>query len=166
VEIVAYVCARCPYCAIFTLDIYEAVTTGGLKGKAKFYIRPFVLRGHTGATAGGMAMMAARQMGRFWDFVRHMYGNFDRFDSAKLPDDAASIGIDADRFRMLMDDPALRNDLVEAKKEGIRNKVEGTPTLFVNRRMYVAELMPKSFHDFILGEYERLQLVEMTATAP
>jgi len=163
VEIVAYVCARCPFCAIFTLDLYKAVTSGTLKGKAKFYIRPFVLRGHTGATAGGMAMLAAREMGRFWVFLQHMYENFDQFDSAKLPDDAAQLGMDADRFRLLMEDPELRNDLVAAKKEGLRNGVEGTPTFYINRRKYVAELMPKTFKDFVLGEYERLA---MTAVEP
>lgn len=156
VEIVAYLCVRCPYCAIHTLHLYESVTSGRLKGKARLFVRPFIIRSHAGSTAGAMAMMAAHRLGKFWDMLLLMFRNFDSYDSAKLPEWAASKGMDTDRFRELMEDADLRMKLVESQKEGIRNHVEGTPTIFVNRRKYAASLSLKAIEDFVEGEHERL----------
>lgn len=156
VEIVVYLCARCPYCGAMTRALYESVTSGRLQGKAKIFVRPFVLRSHKGATAGAMAMMAAHKMGRFWDMLLELYENFNDFAAHKLPERAALLGMDASRFEELMDDPDIRNTLVESKKEGIRNDVSYTPTIFVNRRKYVAELSPHAVADFVEEEHERL----------
>jgi len=156
IEIVAYVCARCPYCALFSRDIYKSVTSGRLKGKAKFYIRPYVLRQHRGSTAGALAMLAAEHMGKFWDMWLHMCENYDDFDRDKLPDWAASQGMDADRFREFMEDDDITDKLIESQKEAIRNELERTPHIFVNRRKYTAASKPELFEDFVEGEYERL----------
>jgi protein-disulfide isomerase len=156
IEIVAYVCARCPYCAVFSQGLYKSVTSGRLKGKARFYIRPFVIRTHYGSTTGAMAMLAAQHMGKFWEMFLYMCENFNRFDHAKLPDWAALNGLDADRFQELMKDDGIRQELLESQKEGIRNRIEGTPTLFVNRRKYSAELSLRAFEGFVEGEHERL----------
>lgn len=156
IDIVAYVCARCPFCAVFSLDIYKSVTSGRLKGKAKFFVRPYVLRNHSGSTAGAMAMLAAQQLGKFWEMFLYMDENFNRFDAEKLPDWAALNGMDASRFRELMDDSGLRQKLIESQKEGIRNQVNSTPTLFVNNRKYSARLNMEVLEDFVEGEFERL----------
>ena len=156
IEIVAYVCARCPYCALFSQDIYKSVTSGRLKGKAKFYIRPYVLRQHRGSTAGAMAMLAAEHMGKFWDMFLYMCENYNDFDRDKLPDWAALQGMDADRFRELMDDDDLEDKLMESIMEALRNELEKTPHIIVNRRKYTAASKPDLFEDFVEGEYERL----------
>ena len=156
IEIVAYVCARCPACAVFSMKLYKSVTSGRLKGKARFYIRPFVIRTHYGATSGAMAMLAAQHMGKFWEMYLYMCENFNRFDHRELPDWAALNGMDADRFRELMEADNIRQELLESQKEGIRNKLDATPEVFVNRRMYFAQKTMEVFEDFIEGEYERL----------
>ena len=164
VEIVEYTCVRCAYCSVSTLNLYKSVTSGRLKGKAKLFVRSFVIRSHKGATAGAMAMMAAQRLGKFWEMLLHMYKNFDHFDPAKLPEWAASQGMDADRFRELMEDAGLLQKLVESQKEGIRNHVEKTPTIFVNRRKYSAGLSLETIEDFVEGEYERLAKQSGTST--
>jgi len=156
IEIVAYVCARCPFCAVFSQEIYHSVTTGRLKGKAKFYVRPHVLRNHSGSTAGAMAMLAAQQLGKFWEMFLYMDENFNDFDPEKLPDWAALNGMDAGRFRELMDDNTIRQKLIEAQKEGIRNQINGTPELYINRRKYSGELKLEVLEDFVAGEYDCL----------
>lgn len=155
VEIVAYLCARCPYCSKLTPKLYESVTQGRLKGKAKLIVRPFPIRSHQHSTVGGMAMMAAQSLGKYWEMLLHMYQNFERFDPEKLPDCAASKGMDKERFSRLLTDPTLRNQLAAAKKEGIRNGVDATPTVFVNRRKYFAELSLAAIEDFVEETHER-----------
>ncbi len=155
VEIVLYLCARCPYCARLLPQLYESVTNGKLKGKAKIVVRPFPIRSHPGSTEAAKAMLAAQRQGKFFEFLLHLYQNFDRFDPAKLPECAAAAGLDAERFRRDMADPALERILVEAKKEGIRNHVEATPTVYVQRRKYHAELSLAAIEDYAEEQYER-----------
>ncbi len=156
IEIVAYVCARCPYCALFTRDIYKSVTSGRLKGKAKFYIRPYVLQQHRGSYYGALAMNAAESMGKFWEMFLYMCEHFNDFDRDKLPEWAALQGMDADQFQELMDDDATWEKQLESQKEAKRNGLDKTPFIFVNRRHYSASSRPEVLEDFVEGEYERL----------
>lgn len=155
VEIVLYLCARCPYCSRLLPQLYASVTTGKLKGKAKLIVRPFPIRSHQGSTEGAKAMLAAQRQGKYWEFLLHLYKNFDKFDPARLPDCAAAAGLDRARFVADMADPALEKALVETKKEGIRNRVEATPTAFVERRKYHAEPSLSAIEDFAEEVYDR-----------
>ena len=156
IEIVAYVCARCAYCALFTRDIYKSVTPGKLKGKAKYYIRPFVLKQHRGSTAGAKAMQIAEHLGKFWEMFLYMCEHYNDFDRDILPDWAALQGMDPDRFRELMEDDVIIDKLIESILEANRNGLDKTPFIFVNRRNYTASSRPESLEDFVEGEYERL----------
>jgi protein-disulfide isomerase len=49
----------------------------------------------------------------------------------------------------LLDDPELRNRLAESKKEGVRNKVDVTPTVFIDGRRYLASLDRETIEDFV-----------------
>ncbi|MFC1643013.1 DsbA family protein [Myxococcota bacterium] len=156
VTAVAYLCARCPFCARLLPQLHQSVVAGKLSGKVKLYVRVFPVRGHAGATEGGLALVAARKLGKFWEFIEHVYANFDRFDQAKLPDCAAAKGMDRKRFVQLMKDRKTRKELVNSKKEGVRNNVDATPTLFINGRKYMAELSLNAIEDVLLEEYERV----------
>lgn len=154
VEIVAYLCGRCPYCAKLTPQLYESVTSGKLKGKAKLIVRPFPVRSHKHSTVLAKAMLAAARMGQFWPYLLHLYAHFDRFDPDKLVECAAKAGLEPDGFRKLLDDPEIERSLVASKKEGVRNSVDATPTLFVNRRKYEAELSLVAIEDFVAERLE------------
>ncbi len=73
-----------------------------------------------------------------------------------LPDGATQYGMDRDRFAALTADPAVRSELVESKKEGVRNHVVSTPTLFVNGRMYSTELDAETVIDVLQEEFARV----------
>jgi predicted DsbA family dithiol-disulfide isomerase len=156
VTLVAYVCARCPYCAKLMPRLHSAIVEGPLQGKVKAYVREFPIRNHPFSTEGGMAMVAARRLGKGWPFLLHMYKVFDRFDPAKLPDCATQYGMDRDRFAQLLQDAEVRRELLESKKEGVRNHVEATPTLFIDGRLYRADLDYDTVVDVLQEEHDRL----------
>lgn len=149
IEIVTYLCGRCPYCARLTPQLYESVTSGKLKGKAKLIVRPFPVRSHKHSTVLAKAMLAAARMGKFWPYLLQLYAHFDHFDAEKIVECGTKAGLDPERFRALLDDPDIERILIAAKKEGIRNGVDATPTLFINRRKYEAELSLVSIEDFV-----------------
>jgi len=156
VQVTGYMCARCPYCSRLLPALHQSVTQGALKDKARLHFRVFPIRSHEGSTEGGLALVAAQRLGKFWPFLLHLYRNFDKFDPAKLPECAEHHGMNRDEFVRLMNDPASRELLTESKKEGVRNKVGATPTMFINGRPYSADLDMATLQDVIEEEHDRM----------
>ncbi|MBN1655336.1 MAG: thioredoxin domain-containing protein [Deltaproteobacteria bacterium] len=156
VKAVVYACARCPFCKVLVPALHEAVVSGPLKNKVQLYFRPFPLKDHPGSLEGGLAMVGAGKLGKFWPYLLLLYKNYDSFCPRAFPDWAASIGIDSEAFEREYKKIENRNALVASKQEGIRNKVNATPSLFINGRKYVYELSVKATIDALLEEYERL----------
>ena len=157
VTLTLYLCARCPYCARLVPQLHKEITEGVLKGKVKAYVREFPIRSHPGSTEGSMAMVAARRMGKGWTFLLHLYRIFDKYDPANLPKCAAEYGMNEEEFRNLLSDEGVRRELTASKKEGVRNRVDATPTLFINGRKYAGDLSIETVVDVIEEEAERVK---------
>jgi protein-disulfide isomerase len=156
VKLVVYACSRCPFCRDMVLGLHREVTEGALKGKGRLFLKPFPLKDHQGATEGDLAIVAAGRMGKLWPFTLYLYNHFDLFHPAVLADWAELTGMDRARFEKLMADPQTREVLAESKKEGLRNKVAATPTIFIDGRLYSYVLDLDEVVDLALEEHERL----------
>jgi protein-disulfide isomerase len=156
VTAVVYACARCPFCKILVPALYHAITSGSLKDKVQLYFRPFPLKYHEGSLEGGLAMLSTAKLGKFWPFILHLYKNYDVFCPHAMSDWASRVGIDSAAFEKEYQKSETRSALVASKQEGIRNKVNATPTLFISGRKYVYELTEQAVIDALLEEYERL----------
>jgi protein-disulfide isomerase len=156
VTLVAYLCPRCPYCARLEPELYQSVTSGNLKGKVKLYVRTFPVRSHAGSTEAGLALIAAAKLGKFWEFMQHLYQDFHNFDAAHLDDIAAAVGLDRKKFSEAAQDPGTRQQLVDSKKEGVKNGVDATPTLFINGRKYTGDMKMGALEDVLEEEHERV----------
>jgi protein-disulfide isomerase len=157
ITLVEYACARCPYCSRITPDLYRAVTEGRLKGKVKLYFKLFPIRGHKYGKEGGLAFMAAAKLGRFWDYLLYSYERFDQYCPALQAQWAGKVGMDEAEFERIVNDPATREALIKSKKEGIVNKVDATPTFYINGKKYQGEVRTKEVIDFLEEEYERIK---------
>lgn len=156
VTVVAYVCPRCPFCARLMGELEKSVASGKLAGKVKLYSKLFPVRSHPGSTEAGMALVAAGKLGKFWEYLLALYRDFDKFDVTKLTERAVALGLDQQQFEDALADPKTRARLVESKKEGVRNGVESTPTLFINGRKYVGEITAPVLEDILEEEHERV----------
>jgi protein-disulfide isomerase len=156
VTLVAYLCPRCPYCARLEPGLHQSVTSGKLAGKVKLFVRMFPVRSHPGSTEAGLGLIAAAKLGKFWEFLQHLYKDFDHFDAAHLDDVAAAEGMDRRKFSEAAQDPGTRQQLVESKKEGVKNSVESTPTLFINGRKYHGDMHLGALEDVLEEEHDRV----------
>jgi protein-disulfide isomerase len=161
VELVVYACPRCPFCKDMVAALYQAVTDGPLAGKARLYLRPFPLKTHADSTEGGLAMLSAAKLGKFWPFVIGLYKNFDTYCPKLLPDWAVAAGMDRAAFEASYSDPKTRDALVASKQEGLRNKVSVTPTIFIDGRQYFYELSKEAVIDVVEEAFDA-----KTATKP
>ena len=71
-----------------------------------------------------------------------------------FPEWAAEVGMDRATFEETVADPHTREALVAAKKEGIRNKVDATPAVFIDGRRYVYELQQDVVVGVLLEAYD------------
>jgi protein-disulfide isomerase len=156
VVVVAYACARCPFCSRVLPDLHRLVSSGRLKGKVALYLKPFPISGHAGAKEGGVAMQAAARLKKLWPFTLKLYGEYDRFKVDRLPEWAAQVGLDREAFRREMAAGPTMQQVVESKKEGIRNGVDATPTIFINGRRYQGELGSEVLQDVLEEELDRV----------
>ncbi len=155
VFLTAYLCVRCPYCAKLTPNLYKEITEGSLKGKVRLSVKLFPIKGHEGSTESGIAAMAAVKQSKGFPFLLHAYEHFDEFGVDKLSAWAAAVGMNMETYNNLYNDPATRKALVDSKKEGLKNKVKATPTLFLNGRRYLAPMDIDTVKDVLEEEYER-----------
>jgi len=157
VVLVVYACARCPFCTSIVPPVYREILKGRLKGKARLYFKVFPIRGHPYSKETGLGFVAAARMVGFWPFMIYSYENFDSFCVKKQLDWAAESGLEPQVFEQLANAPDTRAMLVESKKEGLRNKVDATPTFFINGRKYVGTLELEELIDVLEEEHERLE---------
>ncbi len=156
VTVVEYACPRCPFCSKITPVVHEAVTTGPLKDKIRLVFKTFPLKSHKNSKEAGLAFVAAARLGKFWEFMRYSYAHFDSFCTKLQSQWAEAVGMDKARFESLVKDPGVRKELVNNVKEGLRNKVEATPTFFINGRRYVGDLDTDELQDVFEEEYDRV----------
>jgi protein-disulfide isomerase len=149
VTVVVYACTRCPFCKVMVPALYAAVTDGPLAGKVRLYLRPFPLKNHSGSTEGGLALLSAAKLGRFWPFTLLVYKRFDSFSPAALPEWAVAAGIDRAAFERAFADPKTRDELIACKQEGLRNKVTATPGIFIDGRPYLYDMNMEALLDVL-----------------
>lgn len=157
VVVVAYACARCPFCSKVVPDLYRLATAGPLRGKLALYFKTFPISGHKGSVEGGLAFLGAARLKRFWPYALKLYAEYDRFSTEKLPVWAKEVGLDAAAFARETGAPKTRELLVASKKEGLRNGVEATPTLFINSRKYSGDLDHETLLDVLDEEVDRTE---------
>jgi protein-disulfide isomerase len=156
VAVVVYACTRCPFCAQVVPELHRLATSGPLKGKIALYLKPFPISDHKGSKEGGLALEAAYRGKKFWPYTLKVYGEFKQFEVGKLPEWAAQVGLDREAFKREMASAQTLLRVVEAKREGIRNGVEQTPTIFLNGRKYQGELGREVLPDVLAEEVDRV----------
>jgi 2-hydroxychromene-2-carboxylate isomerase len=88
------------------------------------------------------ATLAARNLGREWDFMDKLFSAYWEQDDASITDYpglgkiAASIGLDPDELQRLSESEEIRGQLARETDLGLARGVFGAPTFFVGREMF------------------------------
>ena len=125
----------CPYCRRLR-QILERLRRA-LGEQLVYVFRHFPNeRAHPGAMLMSLGSEAACRQGRFWEMHDALYGHPLPIDEKVLLEIAASLGLDMERFRADLRDPALRARIDEDVADGHLNGVSGTPTIFIDGVRY------------------------------
>jgi glutaredoxin len=149
VRIVMYVSASCPLCKRIYHDLYDSVTLGCMKGKARLGIKPF------SSKPWDLALLASRKFNRQADLIRSLAGVTERISLAIILDKADSLGIPRKEFQKEIDNPGVKVAAEASYREAVQNGVTITPTIFINGCRYKSYKDPQWVVDAADYFYER-----------
>ena len=132
VTIVEFTDYQCPSCAETQPTLERLVKEYG--DKVRLVVRDFPLSQHAEAFKAAEAAEAAREQGRYWEYVGILMRNQSALGLTKLKDYASELALDRSRFDMALDSGRFEEKVQRDLEDGMRLGIDATPTVFINGR--------------------------------
>jgi protein-disulfide isomerase len=145
---------RCPYCAKVAPVLEQVVKASG--GKARLYFKQFPIKGRPQSLEASKACVAAQAFGKFWEYCGLLFANRSDLSQEVLMALAKKAGIDTGRFKKEMEREEVLNRIADEKMEGLRARIKGTPTIFINGKEVILEPTRELLQDRIQEELDIL----------
>jgi protein-disulfide isomerase len=138
VTIVEFSDFECPFCAAAHPVLEQIVEESG--GKVRLVFKQFPLDAHPNARAAARAAIAAGKQGKFWEMHDRLFEHQDALEPHQLEGHAKALGLDTERFGEDMESEATERRIEEDRALGRRVGVRGTPSIFINGRLFEGSL--------------------------
>ena len=125
---------KCPYCVTLSPVLKKLVNESN--GQVRFVFKHFPLKMHPGSLFSSRAALAAHRQGKFWEMYDLLFKDFSKQTLEDVLGYAQALGLNVERFKRDLEDLAIEELIERDKMEGVRATVTGTPTLFINGKMY------------------------------
>ena len=132
VTIVAFTDYQCPSCAATKPTLDRLVKEYG--DKLRLVVRDFPLDQHADAFKAAEAAEAAREQGKYWEYIEVLMSNQTALSVAKLKEYATELSLDRARFDQALDSGQFAERVRRDLEDGNRLRIDSTPTLFINGR--------------------------------
>jgi len=154
VTIVEYSDFQCPFCAMTSPVLIKVVEK--MKDKVRLYFKQFPIKGHPRALPAARACVASDSFGKFWSFCPKLFEHREDLSDEKILQLAVESGMDKDAFikKMKADETLAR--IADEKMEGLKNRVQGTPAIFINGKEFLAQPTAELLKDRIEEELDIL----------
>jgi formate-nitrite transporter family protein len=128
----------CPYCGeAYPLIKQVQVQLGD---RLRFVFRHFPIgSSHPHAQLAAEAAEAAGAQGKFWPMFDLLYQNQRHLTREDLDHYAQQLGLDMAAFGTALEEHSYKEKVRDSFRQGIRARVQGTPTFFINGRRYDGE---------------------------
>ena len=145
---------KCNYCVALSPVLKQLVAESN--GTVRLLFKHFPIKNHQGSAMVSSAAQAAHRQGKFWEMYDLLFKDFNKQSLEDLMQYARNLGLDVSRFKADMEDPKLVALIEKDKMEGVRAGVKGTPTLFINGKIYNLRNDEAFLKDIINEEAERM----------
>jgi protein-disulfide isomerase len=149
ITIVEYTDYQCPFCQRAEAGVQQVIAKYG--SQVRLVYRDFPLDFHAQAKSAGVAARCGGEEGKFWEMHRNLLTVPGTFDEADLRRRAASVGLDPAKFSACLASGRFDAAMEEALAEGKRHGVSGTPTFFLNGRVF-SGAQPFDFYERMIEE--------------
>jgi protein-disulfide isomerase len=134
VTIVEFSDFECPFCSRVGGPLKQVVHH--YQGQVKLVFKNFPLNIHKSAQLAAEAAMAAGEQGRFWEMHDALFQNQKALSREDIEAFAEGLGLDMARFKAALDGKTFRDEVAADMKLGNQVGVRGTPTVFINGRLF------------------------------
>jgi protein-disulfide isomerase len=156
ITIVEFAEFKCHYCVSMSMILEKLVQESN--GTVRLLFKHFPLKSHPGSLLASKAAQAAHRQGKFWEMYDLLFANMDKQASEDLTKYAQELRLDLGKFNRDLQDKKLLQLIERDKMEGVRAKVTGTPTIFINGKFYNFRHDEDFLKDIINEEAERLKI--------
>jgi len=87
---------------------------------------------HPDACNAAYFALCASEQNLYWPFEETLFANQRKLNDAFMLSAGESLGLDPSKLRTCVQAPSTRAAVLEDIREGIKRKIEGTPTVFLN----------------------------------
>ena len=133
-SLVVFSDAECPSCGRFERMLMDEILPL-FGGHLRVVYKHFPLTIHLAAEPAARALEAARLQGAFWEYKALLDEQREQLDDVDHRALAATLGLDVQRFTADWTSPAAVLRVAEDVRDGQNLGVDGTPTVFLNRRL-------------------------------
>ncbi len=130
VTIIEFSDFQCPFCAQ-AATLMKQVTDAYPKD-VRFIYKNYPLPFHKEAMPAAKAAIAAGKQGKFFEMHDKLFENYRTLSAEFYVKTAGEIGLDVEKFKKDMNDPATQALVDQEMKEAREADVRGTPTIFIN----------------------------------
>jgi protein-disulfide isomerase len=135
ITIVEFSDFECPYCGR-AHPVLEQVLSE-FEGRVRLVFKHYPLASaHPHALAAARAAVAAGNQGKFWEMHDLLFEHQRQLEDEDIEGYAGTLGLDMDRFRRDLAAAETQRRIEQDKQQGERAGVEGTPSFFVNGRLF------------------------------
>lgn len=143
VTVVEYADFECPYCQQEQSALSKVEEE--YKGKVAFAYKDMPLPMHTHAEKAAEAAHCAGAQGKYWEFHDALYQK-KQLEVAQLKETARELKLDGDAFDKCLDSGETAGLVKAQLGEAQDYKMQGTPTFFINGRLYEGVLSYDQLH--------------------
>lgn len=130
VTIVEFTDFQCPSCAEQHPVMERIVSEFG--NRVRLVVRDFPLSQHANAPKAAEAAEAAREQGKYWEYISVLFRNQSALEVDKLKQYASQLGLDRARFDAALDGGKFAEKVQRDVLDGDKLGVNGTPTFYIN----------------------------------
>ncbi len=133
VTLVEFTDYQCPFCARHQRDTVPRLQEAYIKtGKLKYVVRDFPLESiHPAAVKAAEATHCASEGGKYWEMHERLFANPPALGSDDLVPHAQALGLDSQAFTRCLESGKYATRVRQARAEGERAGVRGTPAFFL-----------------------------------
>jgi protein-disulfide isomerase len=134
ITIVEFADFECPHCGEVAPLLDKVVEQH--KGNVRFAFKFYPLPSHPHADAAARAAVAAMNQGKFWEMHHALFKNQRHLEMSDIDGYAKDLGLDVGRLHADMQANATTERIAKDKKLGEDLQIGGTPTIFINGRLF------------------------------
>jgi protein-disulfide isomerase len=142
VTIVDFADFQCPYCAKLAVELHQVVASR--PKDVRLVYKYFPIPAHPYAYLSAEAAAFAQSKNKFWELHDILFARQKTMTREEILNWASEIGLDADALDAAWQQSTYAARVKRDEAEGDALKVEGTPTLYINGRIYNEGLSAKS----------------------